>query len=89
MERKYQMKFRVSEEEKRQIEMNAEKEGFANVASYMRSRSLNSQQGTLYLYQRCEIRDSLQIISESAGSNPRVNCCLRRIHDIIDKAGEE
>ena len=89
MERKYQMKFRVSEEEKKQIEMNAEKEGFASAASYMRSRSLNSQQGTLYLHQKCEIRDCLQKMDELADNDSRMNCYVQRIHNILDEAGEE
>lgn len=89
MERKHQMKFRVSKEEKRIIETNTKKAGFASTASYMRNQCLNSQRQALYLYQKCEIRDSLQKIDELAGSDSRVSCHIQNIHNILDKAGDE
>lgn len=88
MKRDRQIKCKVSEEEKKRIEANAEKAGFANVASYIRSRCLNENQSGLYLYQKCEIRDSLQKINDLAGNDSRVLCHTGRIHNILDKAGD-
>ena len=89
MKRDQQMKFKVSEEEKQQIESNAKAAGFANAASYMRHQCLNRNQSGLCIYEKCEIRDSLQKIREWSGNNPKVITHTNRINSIIDKAGEE
>lgn len=89
MERKCQIKCKVSEEEKKQIEVNAKKAGFANAASYMRNQCLRNNQPTLSLHQKCEIRDSLQKINELAGDDSKITCYTNKIHNLLDKAGEE
>ena len=88
MKRKEIIKFKVSEEEKKIIEENTAKGGFASVAAYARNQCLADNPTQLVLWKKCKIRDSLQEINRLAGNNPQILSCINKINGIIDKAGE-
>ncbi len=88
MKREKIIKFKVSEEENKTIEENAAKGGFASVAAYARNQCLAYKPIQLVLWQKCEIRDSLQEINRITGNNPQILSCINKINGIIDKVGE-
>ena len=88
MKREEQMKFKVSKEEKQTIENNAKEAGFSSAAAYMRNKCLNDRGSSLYLRDKCEIRDSLQMINKLVHHDSKVVCYTNRINNVIDTAGE-
>lgn len=78
------IKARVTEEEKYIIDTKAKRLGYANTASYIKDMCLNDVDGGLAIWQKCEIRDSLQRIDKMYGSDKRVHCHLNRINDVLE-----
>lgn len=87
-ERNIQMKFKATKEEKEKITQNANMQGYASVASFIRSQCLNTNNDTLSIRRKCEIREELQTIVKLSDNNSKIIHHTDKISNIINKAGE-
>ena len=87
MKRNVQIKFNVSEEEKKLIETNAVNAGYSSIAAFMRNRCVNTQEQAFFIYQKCEIRNELQEIIALSNNDSKIVCHVNRIHDILNGEG--